>query len=174
MEDLESALSILARQRRGDLLRAHSQTRMTTQPLRRSLLVTRRSRARVQRSLSDQTFVFVAGSRFRQSCPCQKQPSTNRAIRSFVQTKSGLPTIGAWRRQPVIRCFRNREASLSSVVRLFLLRMRDISCDRGKPPKLVISAIELFGQRDRTALESELLSSARTSVIVIGNEISQS
>jgi hypothetical protein len=47
--------------------------------------------------------------------PCQKQPSTNRARRWRLNTKSGLPGRDWWRRQPVIRAARRMVASLSSV-----------------------------------------------------------
>jgi hypothetical protein len=108
---------------------ACSQILRTRQPLERSVRVTSRSRVRLRLILAAQNFLRVAGTRQRVGCPCQKSPSTNTATFSAGKTKSGFPNNGNPRRHPVMRCFRRRAMSLSSVARLPRERMAAITAD---------------------------------------------
>ena len=47
--------------------------------------------------------------------PCQKQPSTKTATRSFAKTKSGRPKIAACRRHPFNPAARNKPTKINSV-----------------------------------------------------------
>ncbi len=108
---------------------ACSQILRIRQPLERSVRVTSRSRVRLRLILAAQNFLRVAGTRLRVGCPCQKSPSTNTASFSAGKTKSGFPNKGKPRRHPVMRCFRRRAMSLSSVARLPRERMAAITAD---------------------------------------------
>lgn len=124
--------------RLGFRMSAHSHNRITFHPLNRNSRSFCRSLALVAAIFCCQSVAFVFGLKFRpQSCPCQKHPSTNKATRDFGQTKSGLPTSGAWRRHPVIFFALSKFTVWSSVVLFPRLRMRDINSDRAKPPKVV-------------------------------------
>ena len=64
---------------------------------------------------------WSAGRVFRQSCPCQKQPSTKMAIRWSRKTKSGCPFTAYVLRQPVI-WFSLKSLIIANSV-LFVLRL---------------------------------------------------
>src|SRR5207249_16276 len=116
----------------------HSQILITLQPFSCNFRLFSRSRALLPAIFFCQSAAFVLGLKFRpQACPCQKQPSTNKATRDCGQTKSGLPMRCACRRQPVIPFALNSFTATSSVVLFPWLRTRDINSDRIKPPKVV-------------------------------------
>lgn len=104
--------------------------RKTRQPARLNPRVTFLSRALFVLNFCDQNSNCDFGTRACLGQPCQKQPSTNKAIRSRHQTKSGRPSSFAPRRQPVI--FRSRMSSIkrNSVRLLPLDRTRDIRSER--------------------------------------------
>jgi len=136
----------------GFFCRAHSQIRITRQPVWRRVRVTSLSRILLARSLRRQKARLFFG---RVAClghPCQKHPSTKTAVCDLRKTKSGrtanlrpppfrhtlfilrsafcnLPLISRCRRQPVMPCRRNNFASASSVSLLPRLRIRDIRSD---------------------------------------------
>jgi hypothetical protein len=62
--------------------------------------------------------------------PCQKQPSTKTANRSGRNTKSGLPNVFLFLRQPVIPSARKIEINLISVDLFFFDRIEAIIRDR--------------------------------------------
>ena len=66
-----------------------SQIRTTRQPCARKVRVTSRSRALFPASLRCQNARLLAGLVACLGQPCQKQPSTNTAVRDFEKTKSG-------------------------------------------------------------------------------------
>lgn len=126
---------------------AHSHILITFHPFSLNCRAFCRSLALLAAIFCCQSAAFVFGVKFRpHSCPCQKHPSTNKATRDFGQTKSGLPTSGACRRQPVIPFALNKLTAYSSVVLLPRLRIRDINCDRVKPPKVVCCVWAPLGQ----------------------------
>lgn len=104
--------------------------RSTRQPRLRSVLLTSRSRCAFRASLAFQNATRVFGMRAWRGQPCQKQPSTKTASFAARKTKSGLPSSGAPRRQPVMRCSRINAISRSSVARFPCERMRDIRSER--------------------------------------------
>jgi hypothetical protein len=112
--------------------RSHSHTRNTRQPLLRNARVTSRSRALLRLSFAahQSERVFGKGACFGLGQPCQKQPSTNKATRSWRKTKSGLPNIRAFRRQPMMRCARKSEIIRISVSLFPLPRIADITALR--------------------------------------------
>jgi hypothetical protein len=75
---------------RSDLT-AHSQTLKTRHPFLRSARETRRSRFRLSEIFFLQKISRLFEGRLHRGQPCQKQPSTNRAILRPGQAKSGLP-----------------------------------------------------------------------------------
>ena len=109
---------------------AHSHTRSTVQPARRSVRVTSRSRAALRENFAAQKAARVAGCVACRGQPCQKHPSTNTATRSLRKTKSGFPNTRAFRRQPVISCARSSAIIRSSVAAFPLPRMRAITALR--------------------------------------------
>lgn len=79
----------------------------------------RRSRRWLVSILFAQNAAFVVGlAREHTGQPCQKQPSTNTAMRSARQTKSGRPGIGRCLRHPLSPAARNKSRRRSSVLRL--------------------------------------------------------
>ena len=125
---------------------SHSQNRMTIHPRLRRSLTARRSRALFFRIFCRHSFAFFTGVRFLpQSWPCQKHPSTNTATLAWGHAKSGLPGTFWCLRHPLSPAARRSEAMRSSVVSFPLLRTRDMSCPRVRPPKLVRSFCALPG-----------------------------
>lgn len=118
------------------------QIRRTRQPLLRRVLSTKRSRALFRSSLRSQNTLFEEGLFPWTGQLCQKQPSTNKAIRCRGNTKSGAPNTFARRRHPVIECLRKCRIKAISVRSFSRLRTRDIICDRF--PFENTSAIHLF------------------------------
>ena len=104
--------------------------RRIRQPAERSSRLTFLSRALLAINFGHQNSSFDFGTRACFGHPCQKQPSTNNAIRSPRQTKSGRPSSFAPRRQPVIFRFRISSMRRSSVRRLPLDRTRDMRSER--------------------------------------------
>ncbi len=121
--------------------------RTICQPSSRRILETLRSLRRVLSILACHSVLFVCGLMFLpQSCPCQKQPSTNTTTLCCGHTKSGRPG----RELPLHHAGTPDSSSSSSsrfsVVLLPLLAIRDMSCPRESPPKAVISLPESPGQ----------------------------
>jgi len=130
--------------------RAHSQIRTTRHPARRSIRLTRKSRARFPASFRRQNARWFFGLVACRGHPCQKQPSTKTASRAFRKTKSGrtengdvpgartalsarvaaLTVIRTCRLHPEIWCARNNRASATSVSLFPRERMCDITSDR--------------------------------------------
>ena len=111
-------------------VRACSQIRTTFHPSDRNVRDTSRSRAWFRASLAAQNDPFCFGIVPCRGHPCQKQPSTNTATRSYQNTKSGFPNTRCFRRHPVIPSRRNHRASATSVSRFPLERTRAITSDR--------------------------------------------
>jgi hypothetical protein len=110
---------------------SHSHIRALRHPACRSLRATVLSRATLLSNFRIQKFsrLFGVYANLQPEWRCQKHPSTNTAIFSRGNTKSGLPNTRELRRQPVIRYSRNREISRNSVSRFPRARIRDITCD---------------------------------------------
>jgi hypothetical protein len=135
-----SCVRILARQRPGAWAKQHSQMRITVQPLCRRMWVARWSLARFRSIFSRHACAFVLAVRFLpQSCPCQKQPSTNTASLGCAHMKSGRPRRSWCRRHPAIPAARSRDARRFSVVWFPVLGTRDMSSPRCSPPNVVHS-----------------------------------
>lgn len=85
----------------------------------------------------------------RQCCgqPCQKHPSTNTAVRLRAKTKSGLPTRGTPRLQPVIRCLLKIRIKASSVERFRRERTCAMMRDRTAEGTLSMLSDENKGSR---------------------------
>lgn len=124
------SLAIFSTHRCGVFASSCSQIRSTRQPSRRSVRVTRRSRALFAASFRRQNAALFRGFVACRGQPCQKQPSTKTATRWFGKTKSGLPKTGRERRQPVIWCRRNRAINASSVSLFPRPRMRAMTAER--------------------------------------------
>ncbi len=107
-----------------------SQIRSTRHPAALSVRPTSLSRLLLALSLSFQNSALFAGRRPWMGQPCQKQPSTNTAVRLCRNTKSGRPNTGRFLRQPVMPSARKTEARAHSVSRLPLERIVDITSDR--------------------------------------------
>jgi len=69
----------------------HSHTLTTLHPFLRSWRETRRSRFRLLDIFSLQNATLLLDGRLQRGHPCQKQPSTNKAIFRSGQAKSGFP-----------------------------------------------------------------------------------
>lgn len=95
---------------------AHSHTRSTFQPSRRSLRETRRSLRRLAVTLSRQNPRLVFDGLSHRGQPCQKHPSTNRATFAFGQAKSGLPATDQCFRNPLTWLLRRIASILRSTV----------------------------------------------------------
>src|ERR1700728_1905496 len=114
--------------------------RTTAQPLCLKARDARLSLRRFPSIFSRQARALVLAVRFRpQSCPCQKQPSTNTATFIRGHAKSGRPGRSWCRRQPPILSPRRRNARRFSVVAFPLPRTRDMSSPRRSPPNGVHS-----------------------------------
>lgn len=138
---------ILATQYSGHLANLHSQTRMTCHSCFRRARLTARSLLMFRSIFFCHFSVFVFGEMFfPQSCPCQKQPSTNTTVLASGQTKSGRPGRATSSFQQGTPALRNNSPSRYSVVRFPALRTRAISSPRVRPPKEVISFRESPGQ----------------------------
>lgn len=87
----------------------------TVHPLSLSFSPTIRSRLRFATNLAFQNSALLAGLVPHRGHACQKQPSTNTATRARGKAKSGVPGNARWRRQPEMRCCRNRDRRASSV-----------------------------------------------------------
>lgn len=83
-------------------LNSCSQNRQIIHPRLFSSFETCLSRLKFPEIFSFQYSTLEDGIRQCLEHPCQKQPSMNTAILFFGKTKSGLPTMGQWRRQPTI------------------------------------------------------------------------
>jgi hypothetical protein len=116
--------------RTSELFRSCSHIRMTVQPLRRRMRVTRRSRFRLAATLRVQNGLSFGSGLQPRVQPCQKHPSIKMARRHPGNTKSGLPKRGYPRRQPVKPASRIICRNLSSVVALPRLRTRDMLNER--------------------------------------------
>src|ERR1700728_361888 len=120
--------------------------RTTAQPLCLKARDARLSLRRFPSIFSRQARALVLAVRFRpQSCPCQKQPSTNTATFIRGHAKSGRPGRSWCRRQPPILSPRRRNARRFSVVAFPLPRTRDMSSPRRSPPNGVHSRRALPG-----------------------------
>jgi len=108
----------------------HSHTRNTFQPWRRSRRETRRSRLRLSETFFRQKPTWLFDGRLQRGQPCQKHPSTKTASRSLRKTKSGHPSNGRCRRQPLTPCFRKILIRLISVALFPLDRTAAMICDR--------------------------------------------
>lgn len=124
----------------GFLASRHSHMRITCHCRWRSRRVTRLSLSAFPVIFRRHSLTLVFGVMFLpQLWPCQKQPSTKTASLSDGHTKSGFPTRGQFRRQPLRCAFLSNAARRISVVSLRLLRTRDINCPRERPPNVVRS-----------------------------------
>lgn len=115
---------------RCDAASAWPQIRKTVHPLDFRMRFTCLSRVLLAFNFLAQNSALLFG---RVACvgqPCQKQPSTNIAIFFFGKAKSGLPSMGYWRRQPIMPYSRNNATSTSSVLLFPFPRTRDINSDR--------------------------------------------
>lgn len=129
---------IRRKQWRGFFLSSHSQIRTTLQFLRLSSRSTCRSLLLLPLIFPRHSSMLVWGVRFLpQSCPCQKQPSTNKAIFSLGHEKSGLPGSDKCLLQPFILASSIKLASLNSVVLLPCPLTLDMSSERESRPKVV-------------------------------------
>jgi len=126
-----SAVLIL-RSNRASFLRDNScsQMRSTRQPRCRNVRVTSRSRVLFRASLEAQYAIQVRGIWPCRGQPCQKHPSTNTATRSRRQTKSGEPSSGTPRRQPVRPYARSKRTNRPSVLVLPVLRTSAMIAER--------------------------------------------
>lgn len=148
-----SALFRRIAQELGCLASKHSQTRITLQPSARSRRSTCLSRRLFRRIFSRQSLAFDLGVKFLpQSCPCQKQPSTNTATRSPSQAKSGRPVNGRWRLHPRMPASRSSEAIRNSVLELARPRTLAISSDLLSRPNPLGLRFELPGHVDTLRL----------------------
>lgn len=116
---------------RGSRFTAHSQYRMTVNPADLSSRFTRRSLILLRANLALQYLMLVLGKCPHLGQPCQKHPSTKRAIFAAGKTKSGHPGKPDRRmRQPRIPSWERWARILRSVVafcvdfiaRIFALR----------------------------------------------------
>ncbi len=168
---MRSSRAIVSRALRG--LRAHSQMRRIRQPARRSPRLTFLSRALFAINFGAQKSSFVFGTRACFGQPCQKQPSTNRAIRSRHQTKSGRPSSLAPRRQPVMRRSRINSMSRSSVCRFPLDRTRDMRSERSAGVRVSDTDHPLGGFCSKCAAMSALICSMPLLFGVLASEVAQ-
>ena len=105
---------------------SHSQMRITVHPRFWKRSVVSISLWMFRSRFFCQYSAWSAGRVFRQSCPCQKQPSTKMAILLSRKTKSGWPFTGYVLRHPVILLSLNSltiAISVLFVLRLFTERM---------------------------------------------------
>jgi hypothetical protein len=109
---------------------AHSQTRTTFHPCRLNCLATRWSRLRLVAIFCLQNERLLLEGRLQRGQPCQKQPSTNKAIFLSGQAKSGLPGTFQCFRWPCNPAFLRILAIICSVLRFPVERTDAMIRDR--------------------------------------------